>query len=310
MDTTLLIPIVGFVAIVAGVFAVMSLFGGDSSRALERLDELRDPTLRGKGADKGVSTMIEKAAPAMAKALGETSEYEQNALKTKLANAGYLSNAAPAIFQASRVVCAVVGLILGGAYGVYENGFTKSAAMPLAIGAGVALWLPGFVLSMKIRARKERIFLSLPDALDLLVVCTEAGLGFDAAMNRVSQELIESAPDICGEFQLCQKQLNSLGRPRKEVLRDLALRTDVDDVRSIASVINQAEKFGSSIAKVLRQKSDEMRERRKQMAEEKAQQTAVKLIFPLVLFIFPGIFVVLVGPAAIMMVEQLFAMGS
>ena len=309
MDSSLLIPIVGFVAIVAGEFAVMSLFGGDDSRAAERLDELRDPTLRNKE-EKGVSNMLEKAAPKMAAALGESSEYDQNALKTKLANAGYLSNAAPAIFQASRVASAVGGLLMGGGYGVMKEGFTSGAAMPLALGAGVGLYLPSLILKFKISARKERIFLSLPDALDLLVVCTEAGLGFDAAMNRVSSELEESAPDICEEFQLCQKQLNELGRPRKEVLRDLALRTDVDDVRSIANVITQAEKFGSSIAKVLRQKSDEMRERRKQMAEEKAQQTAVKLIFPLVLFIFPGIFVVLVGPAAIMMVEQLFTMGS
>ena len=305
MDINVLLPIIGFLTIAAGVFAVSQLMGGDKNRAFERLDELKDPTLRQKSKDAGVTTMLEKAAPTIGKALGESSEYEKNALKTKLANAGFLSNAAPAIFQASRVVAAVAGLLIGGAYGIYENGFTKQAVMPLAICAGIALYLPGFWLGMRISARKKRIFLSLPDALDLLVVCTEAGLGFDAAMNRVSKELEETAPDICSEFALCQKQMNELGRPRKEVLRDLAARTDVDDVRSIVNVITQAEKFGSSIAKVLRQKSDEMRERRKQMAEEKAQQTAVKLIFPLVLFIFPGIFVVLVGPAAIMMMEQL-----
>ena len=309
MDSDLLIPIIGFVTIVAGVFAVMSLFGGETDRAAERLDELRDPTLRDKSGGLDKATIIQKAAPTMAKALGEKSEYEQNELKTKLANAGFLSNAAPNVFQASRVITAILGLLAGGGYGVLENGFSSGAALPLAFGGGVGMFLPGFWLNMRIKARKKRIFLSLPDALDLLVVCTEAGLGFDAAMNRVSQELEETAPDICSEFQLCQKQLNSLGRPRKEVLRDLALRTDVDDVRSICNVITQAEKFGSSIAKVLRQKSDEMRERRKQMAEEAAQKTAVKLIFPLVLFIFPGIFVVLVGPAAIMMMEQLSNVG-
>jgi tight adherence protein C len=150
----------------------------------------------------------------------------------------------------------------------------------------------------------ERIFLSLPDALDLLVVCVESGLGLDAGMRRVSEELADTAPDLCNEFSLCNFQLQ-VGRKRREVLHDLGVRSGVDDLKAMAAILIQADRFGSSVAQALRVQSDTMRIKRSQLAEERAQKTAVKLIFPLVLFIFPGIFVVLVGPAAIMMINNL-----
>ena len=155
------------------------------------------------------------------------------------------------------------------------------------------------------RGRKQQIFLSLPDALDLLVVCVEAGLGLDQAMRKVSEELRRTARVICDEFSLCNFQLQ-MGRGRSEVLHELGQRTGVDDLRALAAILIQADKFGSSIAQALRVQSDSMRVRRRQLAEEKAAKTAVKLIFPLVIFIFPGIFVVLVGPAAITMVREMF----
>ncbi len=155
------------------------------------------------------------------------------------------------------------------------------------------------------KRRKEGIFLGLPDALDLMVVCVEAGLGLDQAMRRVSEEMDKSYPIIAEEFGLCNMQLQ-MGRSRAEVLKELGQRSGVDDLRSLASILIQADKFGSSIAQALRVQSDSMRVRRSQIAEEKAAKTAVKLIFPLVLFIFPGIFVVLVGPAAITIVREMF----
>jgi tight adherence protein C len=155
-----------------------------------------------------------------------------------------------------------------------------------------------------ISSRKEKIFRSLPDALDLLVVCVEAGLGLDAAMRRVTEELKDTSPEVCEEFATSNSQLQ-IGVGRRTVLHDLGVRTGVDDMKSLAAILIQADKFGSSIAQALRVQSDSMRVRRRQLAEEKAQQTAVKLIFPLVLFIFPGIFVVLVGPAVIQISEGL-----
>ena len=168
----------------------------------------------------------------------------------------------------------------------------------------MALYGPAIGLHMMKKKRQEQIFLGLPDALDLMVVCVEAGLGLDAAMRRVATELVASSPVLCEEVEISNFQLR-MGRPRKDVLHDLGRRTGVADVRALSAILIQAEKFGSSIATALRVQSDSMRIRRRQLAEERAAKTAVKLLFPLVLFIFPGIFVVLVGPAGIQIANTL-----
>ena len=182
-----------------------------------------------------------------------------------------------------------------------QNGLTS-----IVIGGGLGFYLPEMVVTLIKGSRQEKIFLSMPDALDLLVVCVEAGLGLDAGMRRVTEELSDSAPELCAELNMANMQLQ-MGRARREVLHDLGVRTGVDDMQSLAAILIQSDKFGSSIAQALRVQSDSMRVKRRQLAEERAQQTAVKMIFPLVLFIFPGIFVVLVGPAAIMMIDGLLA---
>jgi len=166
-------------------------------------------------------------------------------------------------------------------------------------------FLPDLLLALLGRHRKQSLFLGLPDALDLMVVCVEAGLGLDQAMRKVAEEMKKSYRVVADEFRLCNLQLQ-MGRSRHEALQELGQRSGVDDLRSLASILVQADKFGSSIAQALRVQSDSMRTRRRQIAEEKAAKTAVKLIFPLVLFIFPGIFVVLVGPAAISMYREMF----
>jgi len=169
---------------------------------------------------------------------------------------------------------------------------------------GIGLYLPQIVLYVIKSGRQKEIFLSLPDALDLLVVCVESGLGLDAGLRKVTQEMKGQAKVITEELELANMQLQ-MGRPRREVLHDLGVRTGVDDVRALAAILIQADRFGSSIAQALRVQSDSMRTRRRQLAEEKANKCAVQLIFPLVLFIFPAIFVVLVGPAAIQIQKNL-----
>ena len=144
----------------------------------------------------------------------------------------------------------------------------------------------------------------MPDAIDLMVVCVEAGLGLDIAMRRVTAELATSCPALCEEFAIANFQVQ-MGRARKDVLRDLGIRTGVDDLRALAAVIIQAEKFGSSIGSALRVQSDSMRTKRRQLAEERAAKTAVKIMIPLVLFIFPGVFVVLVGPAGMQIAQTM-----
>ncbi len=133
----------------------------------------------------------------------------------------------------------------------------------------------------------------------------EAGLGLDQALRKVAEEMKKSYRVLADEIGLSNLHMQ-MGRPKNQVLQELGQRTGVDDLRSLASLLIQADKFGSSVAHALRVQSDSMRVRRQQIAEEKAAKTAVKLIFPLVIFIFPGVFVVLVGPAAIQMVREMF----
>jgi tight adherence protein C len=311
MNFIQILPWAVFAGIACGAWALMNYLGSRNSRADERLDELRNPLLRGRGkggedprAQSGVSNMMEKAAPTMARALAPTSELEQSRLKVSLANAGFNSPYATDWYLAIKLASLISGLVLGSGYGLAAWGLTRNGIFAAVIGGGLGFYLPEIILFFLKKGRQEKIFLSLPDALDLLVVCVESGLGLDAGLRRVSEELIETAPALCGEFALCNFQLQ-VGRQRREVLHDLGVRSGVDDLKALAAILIQADRFGSSIAQALRVQSDTMRVKRSQLAEERAQKTAVKLIFPLVLFIFPGIFVVLVGPAAISMINNL-----
>lgn len=310
LDLTTLLPWATFGAISCGMWATLSWFSGKTNRASERLDEFNNPQLRGLLRDKDQSAkaqlgkMLEKAAPALSASLQPKNALEQSVLKVRLANAGYNSPNAPSIYLAIKFILMLVGAAAGTTIGLSFYGFKQNGLAAIVIGAGVGFYLPEIVLTFIKRGRQEKIFLSLPDVLDLLVVCVEAGLGLDAGMRRVAEELLDSAPELCQEMNLCNFQLQ-IGRPRREVLHELGIRTGVDDLKSLAAVLIQADKFGSSVAQALRVQSDSMRVKRRQIAEERAQQTAVKMLFPLVLFIFPGIFVVLVGPAAISMMNQL-----
>lgn len=301
---------------VFGVIAVIAWMAFDwftkrRSRAEERLDELRDPMLRKKreeGATKtndAMSRMLQASAPALAKPLQPKTEKEQGKLKLKLSYAGFRSEAAPQIFLGMKIIMLVIGLILGGGGAIAAYGFSQGALIRIVIIAGGMFYLPDGIVWWLGKKRKESIFLGLPDALDLMVVCVEAGLGLDQAMRKVAEEMKKSYRTIADEFGLCNLQLQ-MGRSKQQVLQELGTRSGVDDLKSLSSILIQADKFGSSIAQALRVQSDSMRTRRRQIAEEKAAKTAVKLIFPLVLFIFPGIFVVLVGPAAITMVREMF----
>jgi tight adherence protein C len=299
-----------------GLFAVVTwwLLGfvaGRRTRADERLDEFSNPAKRGeKGKKSSVSSVLEKATPALAKPLQPKNEQEVSKLKLRLTQGGFRSEAAPSIFLGLKFIGLLVGLFVCGGPMLLIAGATQKTLMYVVLIAGGLFYLPDIVVWWVSRSRKQQIFLSLPDALDLLVVCVEAGLGLDQAMRKVSEEMKRTARVICEEFNLCNFHLQ-MGRGRAEVLHDLGQRTGVDDLRALAAILIQADKFGSSIAQALRVQSDSMRTRRRQLAEEKAAKTAVKLIFPLVIFIFPGIFVVLVGPAAITMVREMFpAMGA
>ena len=312
-----LLPFAMFGMFAALAWWMLEFVAAGKSRASERLDELKNPRARRRETDVSalkkqdrMTKVLEKASPALAKPLQPKSDTERGKLKTKLANAGFRNESAPSIFLGLKFVGLLVGLFLGagtilGIAGISQKTLVSSVAV-----AGFCFYLPDLIVWFIRRQRQEAVFLALPDALDLMVVCVEAGLGLDQAMRKVAEEMKKTYRILAEEFAMSNFQLQ-MGRPRAEVLHELGARTGVADLRSLAGVLVQADKFGSSIAQALRVQSDSMRTRRRQMAEEKAAKTAVKLIFPLVLFIFPGIFVVLVGPAAITMMRELFpSMGG
>jgi len=302
-----------FGLIAAIVWLVLDWTGNRSSRAEQRLDDLSDPNSRKRTEAKGgssMSRMLQAAAPALSAPLQPKSELEQSKLKQSLSHAGFRGESAASIYMGLKVIGLAAGFFIGGGITFFIMGFTIGALIRTVACAGILFYLPSLVLWWLGRKRKQAIFLGLPDALDLMVVCVEAGLGLDQAMRKVAEEMKRTYRVISDEFGLCNLQLQ-VGRGRTQVLQELGSRSGVDDLKSLASILIQADKFGSSIAQALRVQSDAMRTRRRQIAEEKAAKTAVQLIFPLVLFIFPGIFVVLVGPAAITMVREMFpAMGG
>jgi len=160
----------------------------------------------------------------------------------------------------------------------------------------MGFYAPNLWLRLKVETRKEKILLGLPDALDLMVVCAEAGVGLDSAIYRVGEEMKLNNKPLSEEFKLLNLELRA-GKQRRDALRNLALRTDLDDVRSLVTLLVQTERFGTSIAQALRVHSDSMRTRRFQRAEEIAAKLPVKLLFPLIFFIFPSLFVAILGPA-------------
>jgi len=310
----LIVGLAVFGLIAAGVYFLSDMFFEDkTSRAEDRLDGIKDPYGRGKGRDEkagsgsAMAKVLEKASPALARPLQPTNSNDASKLKDKLSHAGFRADTAPTSFLGLKCAGLIMGLIFGSGTFFVLGDFSIFGILKAMIVLGICFYIPDIGLWYLGKTRKEQIFRGLPDALDLMVVCVEAGLGLDQAMRKVSEEMKKTYRVIAEEFGMCNFQLQ-MGRARVDVLHELGSRTGVDDLRSLAAILIQADKFGSSVAQALRVQSDAMRTRRRQIAEEKAAKTAVKMIFPLVFFIFPGIFVVLVGPAAITVVREMLPM--
>jgi tight adherence protein C len=166
----------------------------------------------------------------------------------------------------------------------------------------VGYLLPGMFVARKIEKRKQEIRNGLPDALDLLIVCVEAGCGLDQAIVKASDELAISYPALTHELRLITTEIRA-GKPRLEAFKNFALRTKVDDVQSLVALLVQTDKFGTSIAQALRTHAETSRVKRRQRAEERAAKVGVKLVFPLVFFLFPALYVVILGPAVIQFIR-------
>ncbi len=302
ITATEFLPVIVFMLIMLSTWGMLTFLSKTKTHAEERLDRLgrmkTNADLDVADEQKNRFSGIKDAISSLGGAMEPQSDLEKNHLKVRLANAGFRSESAPMIYQGLRMVS--LGLFTIPALGFFllKDGFTLKAMQWVVIFGGLGFYFPQLALWHLRTKRQKEIFLTLPDALDLLVVCVESGLGLDAGLRKVTDEMKEHSKTICEELAIANMQLQ-MGRARRDVLHDLGVRTGVDDVRALAAILIQADRFGSSIAQALRVQSDSMRTRRRQLAEEKAAKTAVQLIFPLVLFIFPAIFVVLCGPAAI-----------
>lgn len=222
-----------------------------------------------------------------------------------LYQAGYRTGGAYAVYNVIRIVTPVLLCTVGVGYGKLV-GQTNQSVMLLGIcGIVFGLLLPEYGIRRKIRKRQEDIIDSLPDGLDLLVVCVEAGMGLNAAFVKLSEEFRLTSPVLSEEFDVVNREMIA-GKPRQEALRALAERTGVEDVKSLVAMLVQTDKLGTSLAQSLRVHSDSLRTRRRQRAEEAAAKTTIKLMFPLVFFLFPAMFIVLLGPGIIQVIKVLF----
>jgi tight adherence protein C len=226
------------------------------------------------------------------------SAQEVSILEKRLLRAGYRQDSATNIFYAAKVLVPVFLTLIATVTKIYQAG----PFFVYAITAGVGFLVPDFWLGNRINKRKMKLQLGLPEALDLMVICSEAGLGLDQTIARVAAELKLSQSEISDELNLFMLEQKA-GRARDEAFKNLADRTDIDSIRALSTTLIQADTFGTSISKTLRVYSDTLRTQRRQRAEEQAAKTTVKLVFPLVLFIFPSLFVVALGPAMITMFE-------
>ena len=227
-------------------------------------------------------------------------EKDQTEVRRRLTQAGYQSPAAPAVYWGVRIALPL--LVLGVAMLVLVPMLGRLGLMGGVVAAGFGWLLPSFYVDSRISKRQSELRRALPDTLDLLVTTVEAGLGLNHAMVRVAQEISQLSPQMAKELTLVNLEIRA-GKTREEALRGLGDRSGLDDLRSLATMLIQTDRFGTSVVQALRVHSDTMREKRRQRAEEAAAKTSVKILFPLLVCIFPAIFLVIIGPAAIRIYE-------
>jgi tight adherence protein C len=296
-----LLPILGFIFVTLLVTAGALAWAPAAAGQIEqRLAEI--------GGGEAVSDRrYERAVLASLKRIGRLaprSPSEMGRLQQRLVNAGYRSNEALIVFFGIRIGLALVLFTLLALPILVRPNIVMALA-----GAGLGYMLPTFVLGRQATRRQQRIRLSLPDALDLLVISVEAGLGLDQAILRVGEELAFAHPELSDELRLINLELRA-GKARSDALHNLGTRTGVDDVVSLVAMLVQTDKFGTSVAQSLRVHSSTLRTKRRQRAEEAAAKTGVKMVFPLVFCIFPALWVVTLGPAVIKFIEVLIPMGQ
>jgi tight adherence protein C len=290
-----------FLTIAAVVFAFGAATVAPSSVLGSRLREIgwQRPKPQEKPA---IRERIQQALDPLSRAL-PVSPADVSHTRAWLIQAGYRDPQHLSIYRGLRVLFAALGFITA----FLISGFDSLLLLGGLFGFG--FFIPRFLLKRQMKERQRRIRIGLPDALDLTVICVEAGLPLDQAMMRVGEDLRHAHPELSDEFHLFNLETRA-GKPRVEALRNLAARTGVEDVRALVGTLIQTDRFGTSVAQALRVHSDSLRTERRQRAEEAAAKTTVKMIIPLVLFVMPSLIFVTVGPAVIQLMRLLLPISG
>lgn len=293
----LLLVIVVFLTVMIAVFAFGAAAFSPGSILGARLRALGGQQVRPVENKPAIRERIQQAIDPLSKAI-PLSPADVSRTRRWLIQAGFRDAIDVNYYFGVRVLLAAVGFGIVALLSGLDN-------PPLLIGlTGLGFILPRFILKRLIKDRQQRIRLGLPDALDLTVICVEAGLALDQALNRVGQDLHHAHPDLSDEFHLVNLEMRA-GKPRAEALRNLVERTGVDDIRALVGTLIQTDRFGTSVAQALRVHSDSLRTERRQRAEEQAAKTTIKMVPPLVIFVLPSIIFVTIGPAVIELIRQL-----
>ncbi|MCG5075261.1 type II secretion system F family protein [Paraburkholderia tagetis] len=317
LDTTRLMLLV---CLFAGVFGLslgaMYLFAPKTMRRrIEQAGGGRTtpvPNAQPDGADEPWYEKLVQVTEPLSKLSAPKEGWEVSALRVRLMNAGWRTPGAVATYFGARTVLALLLPTVAAMWMLGGGGASSVTSFAVVLVSLVTFgyYLPAFVLGRVVARRKRAIFEDFPDAIDLLTVCVEAGLGLDAALMRVAEEIKLRSVVVASEMELTLLEMRS-GYAKEKALRNFALRTGVEDVDSFSTMLIQAERFGTSIGDSLRVLSDTLRTRRRMLAEEKAAKIALKLLFPLMFCIFPALLVVLMGPAMLHIYRTMLpAMGG
>jgi tight adherence protein C len=299
-----------FVCIAGGVMAIYWLLFRPVSATAQRLSDL-DEGRAGAVVQSIEPNPMESLAARLAEPINKLvppSAADAKKLARELMQAGYRSPSAPAVYRVTQLATMLLFPLLILLIFSIKAYSLSDALLPALFAFGAGFLLPRFVLNRMIASRKLRITWGLADALDLMVITMEAGLGLNAAMLRVCEELRPVHPDISKEFELANLEIR-VGRERSEALRNLAERTGVEDLNSLVAMLIQADRFGTSIARAVRVYSDSLRTKRRQRAEQAAQKAAFKLLLPLGALLFPTMFIIILGPALLNISDMLGGSG-
>ena len=287
---------VGAVALIGFVIGRALTAGGSDTKLRDRLvaNAAPDAPDAQKAAASGVVPMLQRMSEAAAKPFLPSNREKQSSLRRSLGYAGIYSASGIKVMQGFKVILLAGGILGGYAFGSATN----QMLMGLSVGGLIGYLAPTLWLRMRIKKNQQALQYGLADGLDLMVVCVEAGLTVDAAMQRVGQELMIAHPAISREFGITYMETR-VGLARSDALKNMGTRTGNAPIQSLAAMLVQADRFGTSIANALRIHADTLRQARQHAAEELAAKASVKMSFPLVLFIFPATFIVLAGPTVI-----------